>query len=62
MDKVPRHTRKKAHMSTHLQIAGISLRRARHWRPSIHSIAAAAAASGELGPLLESTRRRNLQA
>lgn len=49
-------------MSTHLQIAGISLRRARHWRPSIHSIAAAAAASGELGPLLESTRRRNLQA
>jgi hypothetical protein len=46
------HTRKQALISTKLNIASSPRRRARRWRPDTRSIAAAAAASGEPGPLL----------
>jgi hypothetical protein len=39
-------------MSTQRNLLSHSPQRASHWRPSIHSLAAAAAGAGELMPLL----------
>lgn len=47
-----RNDRNQTHMSTDLPVVDTSPRRARHWRISAQSLAAAAAASGELAPLL----------